>query len=512
MGELLSKSKLVTRSMKFARPSRSLSVPGLDLTPPSRDVADRMVTMYLEAFESTCRIIHIPSFRDEYRKFWEHQEATPIEQRLRILLVIGIGSSLILERDIVPRVAVQQWTYASQTWLSGPLEKDRLSTSGIQIYCLTILARQIFSIGGDLVWMSMGSLIHRAMQIGLHRDPKHLPPMSSLQAEVRRRLWATVLEMAVQASLDAAMPPRISFDEFDTEPPSNVNDEDINESAIVVQPQPRSSYTESSMQLILYESLPIRLGILQLLNGLRSEISYLDVLSLSSRMNDAMAEHGRFLNENGIAPFHRHLIDYLFRRFMIPLHCIFACKACTNPLFHHSLKVCVDTAMALLSTDDDERFSRLIAIGGGLFREGLRFASSVMALELLAETETQQMQGMLYRNTGYRELLKRTIQDFNSLCMERIRHSENNVKMHMFLNMCLAQVEAMERGTPVEYNMARGGRDSLELSYTLLRERAGSTLPSPSNMDSASSGLNGALSEPELDWDLGFFMPSAIFS
>jgi hypothetical protein len=76
--------------------------------------------------------------------------------------------------------------------------KDRLNITCIQIYCLTILAREVFAIGGDLVWISMGSLVNRAMQMGLHRDPKHLPPMPVLQVELRRRLWVTILEMLVQ--------------------------------------------------------------------------------------------------------------------------------------------------------------------------------------------------------------------------------------------------------------------------------------------------------------------------
>jgi hypothetical protein len=92
------------------------------------------------------------------------------------------------EKDVEFRNMVHQWVYAAQTWLSGPLEKDRLNLTGLQVYCLTILARQVFSVGGDLIWISMGSLIHMAIQIGLHRDPKHLPPMSILQAEIRRRL------------------------------------------------------------------------------------------------------------------------------------------------------------------------------------------------------------------------------------------------------------------------------------------------------------------------------------
>jgi hypothetical protein len=114
------------------------------------------------------------------------------------------------------RSRVQRWLHAAKIWLSGPLEKDRLSISGIQIHCLTILARQVYGIGGDLAWTSTGALVQQAMLIGLHCDPRHLPPVLPVQAEIRWRFWAMGLELAVKLSLDTAMLPKISLDEFDT--------------------------------------------------------------------------------------------------------------------------------------------------------------------------------------------------------------------------------------------------------------------------------------------------------
>lgn len=122
----------------------------------------------------------------------------------------------------------------------------------------------------------MGSLLHSAMQIGLHRSAKKLPVMSVLRAELRKRLWATILEMSLQSALDAAMPPRISLDEFDNEPPSNVNDDEIDESTSELRAYPSNVYTMTSMQLALLDTMPTRLRVLELLNGLYSEITYTD--------------------------------------------------------------------------------------------------------------------------------------------------------------------------------------------------------------------------------------------
>ena len=432
--------------------------------------------------------------------------------------MIGIGSSLHEHEDTHAgfRTTVHQWVYAAQTWLSGPLEKDRLNVTALQIYCLTIFARQIFSIGGDLAWISTGSLVHRAMQIGLHRDPKYLPAMSVLQAELRRRLWATTLEMVVQSSLDSAMPPRISFDEFDTEAPSNINDDEMDESTTALQPYPRGTFTATSMQLILYDSLSTRLRILQLLNGLHSELSYLDVLALSSEITDAYRLYSAFLKEHeesGVMPFHRDIIDYLVRRFMIPLHYPFASKARANPLFFYSQKASLDAAMAIISPEPDEGFSRLIAFGGGMIREGFRYAAAVISLELIAQIEAERCDGTLRHKTQYRELLKQALKDMISLSLERIRQGETNVKGHMFLSMVLAQVEAIEAGTSCEHKMAQSARDSLELCLDLLRARISNvSLPVPNGADPISTSLGNGQEDYGLDLDFDFFLPDVSFS
>lgn len=521
-----------------------------------------MVNLYFRSFESTHRILHVPTFWSEYQRYWADPErGTATDLRLKILLVIAIGSSLSEygDTDAGFRSMVHQWIYTAQAWLSGPLEKNRLNITGLQIHCLTILARQTFSIGADLVWMSMGSLVHRAMQMGLHRDPKHLPEMSVLQAELRRRLWATIVEMIIQSSLDSAMPPRISFDDFDTEPPSNnndveiqVEDESLTSKSSALQPHPKTVYTSTSLQLLLLDSWPTRLRILQLLNGLHSELSYVDVLALTAQMTDALKACNSFMQANatasnndnnnnqdgdpdsgsspsggGVTAFHRNLLDYLVRRFMIVLHCPFVSKARANPLFYYSLKVSLDSALALISPEPDAGFSHLMTIGGGLFREGLWYAQTAITLELLAEVEAQRRDGTLRRKISpYRDLLKKATRDIIALSVERIRRGETNIKSHMFLSMVLAQAEAMEAGVSYRFEMARAAVDSLDFCHALLENRVGNTtggtgaFPSPNDNDmgrltSTSTNLGGRGQDDyglDFDLDLEFFLPDAGFT
>lgn len=507
MAVLLQECKSIASRIKGARPS--LFYPDFGLLLPSREVADRMASLYLESFESMYRILHVPTFWDEYRRFWADPESATAGLRLKVLLVMAIGSSLLHYGECDPRFPdmARQWIYSSQAWLSEPLQKSRLSITGVQIHCLNILARQVLSVGADLAWMSMGSLTHRAMQIGLHRDPKHLPQMTLLQAEIRRRLWSTIVEMILQSSLDSAMPPRISMDEFDTETPSNVNDDEMEELSTELNVHPKNTFTDTSMQLILIESLPTRLRILQLLNSFRSELSYLDVLSLSADITQAYRKASSFMvgkEQLGVTPFHRNLMHYLVRRFMIPLHFPFASKARANPLFHYSLKESIDAAMAIVSPELDERFSRLMSLGGGIFREGFRLAFGAISIELIAQAESQRQDGTLHHHSQYRELLKKSLGDMTSLSLERVQQGETNIKTHMFICMILAQVEAIEAGVSPEFGIAQSARDSLQVCRDILKtNNSSSAFPEFSNKQ-GDCGL-------DLDMDTDFFFPDSGF-
>ncbi|KAH6652057.1 hypothetical protein BKA67DRAFT_345316 [Truncatella angustata] len=517
MGDLLRTSKDITKRIKMTRPSGSLADPDFGLINPTRELADEMTNLYFQSFESAHRILHVPTFWTEYKKYWEGPESAATALRLKVLLVVGLGSSLHAETnpDSDIRVMLYQWVQAAQSWLSGPLKKDRLSIDGLQIYCLTVLARQVFSIGGDLVWMSMGSLIHRAMQIGLHRDPKYLPPMSILQAEVRRRLWATIVELLVQSSLDSAMPPRISFAEFDTDPPSNVHDEELDGSTTTLEPHNKSTYTATSMQLRLLDSLPTRHKVVELLNGLNSEISYLDVLAITSDIMDGIRTNDEFLSRNdkfGATLFHRNLLDYLLRRFLLLLHCPFAVKARANPLFYNSVKVSIDAAMAIVSPQPDHAFSQLMVLGGGMFREGFRCAGSVISYEVIARAEAQRHAGTLYGNSHNIDYLKQAMHRIIDFSVKRIEYGETNIKGPMFLSMIMAHVAAIEANIPIEYQIARSGRESLEHCVDLLQKRSDAiSLANPDNIGFTPTNFSEHDSYG-LDFDLDFFLGDADFA
>lgn len=177
---LLQKCKCLAKGFKSSRPARYLSCP--EPNSFEKSFADQMIHLYISHFEAALRIIHIPSFWTEYERYWRDPTNTTDVIKFKIQLVIAVGYSIYQapnDSGMMDSTA-RQWIYAAQAWISAPMEKDRLSISGLQVQCLLIVARQCLSVSGDLIWIAMGTLTRTAMQMGLHRDPRLFAKMSLL--------------------------------------------------------------------------------------------------------------------------------------------------------------------------------------------------------------------------------------------------------------------------------------------------------------------------------------------
>ena len=274
------------RSVKMQQTPR-LSDPVSDLcdTIPIRSVCDELVQCYLRTFESVHRILHLPSFMKEYLQFWDQPRTTATPFLMKLALVLSIGTTFRSEqgkagKDHDTRLT-QTWIFAAQWWLTGPTEKATFNLDGLQIFCLLLLARQMGP-PGPSPWLSAGSLLQIATAMGLHRDSTHFPSLSPFQAEMRTRLWATVLELILQSSLESASPLSIPF--YDTKPPSNLNDADINpdlkQSPVS---KPDNSHTDTSLQLLLHQSFSLRAEAIQLIHS-PNRIPYQQAIDLATKL------------------------------------------------------------------------------------------------------------------------------------------------------------------------------------------------------------------------------------
>ncbi|KAJ5610689.1 hypothetical protein N7510_007408 [Penicillium lagena] len=356
---------------------------------PAREICDQLVRHYMRTLELIYRVLHVPSFYQDYDSFWEQPHSASTAFLLKLLLILAIGSIFHCEAGPCNSLGlpIRRWIYAAHWWLTGPSEKDAANLEGLQVHCLLHLCRQTHAIDKESNWTSAGSLLRLAINQGLNRDPKHFPSLSVFDGEMRRRVWGTVLELNLQLSLDTAMPPLLTKDDFDTELPSNLDDQDFDKSTITLPAtRPIDNYTHSSMQILLLRSFNTRLQIAKIINQCNIKQSYETSIALDTELNTSCKEMTVLFREYlahtpkrrlGPTPFHHRLLDTLLRRFLLNLHRPFTVQALEDPRFYLSRKLSLESAMATASYTEfpdnpqnewQQDFYRLSLSGAGLFK------------------------------------------------------------------------------------------------------------------------------------------------
>ena len=475
----MAECKQLARDVKKQRPHWRCLPDQIHQSFPRRPVIDQLIQLYFTTFESCYRILHFPSFQAEYQSCIDQPENAKSSFVVLLLLVMSVAGILHSDADVRHEIAakVPTWIHISQTWLSAPLEKDRLTLKGIQIHCLLLLARQVNRVGADLVWISTGSLLRMAMQMGLHQDPSSFGDMDLRQMEVRRRLWYTILEMNAQAALDSGMPPMITGGDYNTQPPSNLSDTGLEDEEQRKHWEKTSfSPAQTFFQCLLADSIPIRLEAARVINSLQKEPAYDDVLSLGDKLTNAcrqaamMVDHGTSMDSPKSAnQFAWSFCSHLLRRFLLCLHFTYAVKAKQTPIYAHSQRVCLEVALEFVSLLDDHLYSRLLINGGGMFRDIITRGALMIYLELNSELEPDISMFARQRNRARQMSLLKDVHRVLQYSKDRMCHGETNVKGYFFLSVATAQVEALLDGLDPDSAMSNAAHESLLTCQTILK-------------------------------------------
>lgn len=459
--------------------SRTISFSGSarDLV-PDRGVSDQLVQAYLRTLQTVFGLINVPSFRDEYKAFWANSGSVHESFAMLLLMVMCIGSTFC--ESGIKRATTLQWIQFVATWLNLLEEKSRLKIGTLRIQCLLVLARQVKSVDGDLVWRSTGSLVHSAMQMGMHIDPETYPQKPPhAEIESCRRLWAAILELDLQASMDCGTVPTIDYSSFSCAPPSNIDDASLQSSGsptTKLTSKPLDEPTQSSVQVLLMKTMPVRIKILRHLNSIHSDVQYQKTLDLDSELLLVIKECSSYLESYRMssmppAAFQAKLFHLMVDRFLLGLHHPFAITQ--DPLHYYSRKSCVDTCLFLLSfwaSPNDDDFCRLRLSGTGMFRNVYTQIALFLCGELIGQTKPDQP----YARRA--SIVRREMRDAVESCLElaeaRLGEHERNINFHVTVSCLLARADAMQAGGPVEQKVAHALRQSLKTCCNLLKTRS----------------------------------------
>lgn len=186
-----------------------LSIPSLRSLLPDRDTVDKVVRTYLATFETTYRILHVPTFLSAYRKFWD--TPSPPNSDLDAIVLAILACTLCISTHESTRYdstgstfrsKAVIWVKACEAWLKQQSNKHR-SLATLQVRCLRLLALSTTCYKTKEYYQEVVHHLNIMRSFGMHRDPKMLGTRCSVfEGEIRRRLWATSMELELQASID----------------------------------------------------------------------------------------------------------------------------------------------------------------------------------------------------------------------------------------------------------------------------------------------------------------------
>ena len=207
------------------------------------------------------------------------------------------------------------------------------------------------------LWLVQGMIVQLALSLGYHRDSQHFPKISPFAGEMRRRVWAIIVQMDLRLSSQMALPRLLQSQQYDTAEPRNLLDTDFDEA---VEELPLSR-PETEVTPVLYSLAKSRIdkvsGLVSDFVNDTNEKQYTEIEKLDRKLQEAEASlppifQWQPLNQSFMVPsqivVHRVLLQLSIQRLIIWLHRKYLAPSYTQAHYEHSRCVCVLAAIKIL--------------------------------------------------------------------------------------------------------------------------------------------------------------------
>ncbi len=365
---------------------------------PNREAVEPLVRLYLETFETVYHVLHVPSFWKEYLQFWKAPGkgrpgfvATTLLMMATVYCVPKNENLSFVGSTFIVRDTAVTWISACDSWLQSQSQKH-MTLTYLQLCCLLQLTKRTNVVKAKRHWTSAGTLMRFAMSAGLHRDPTLLAmpsEMSQFEGEMKRRIWATIVELELQASIDRGMPSSLNLLSFDCNPPCNIDDEQLNDSVQDV-PMPKlpNEFTLTSFLAEARKSLSLRSSLNTLINDPRLHIELPEILIYEEKIMQSLRSIPDWTSNEVArgrgAQISQVLLDVQLRQHLLLLHARFGRNSSSDSLRNYSCIMCLNAATYII--DLHYRLDRKANAALSLLRDDI-FQSAVSVCYDLSITD-----------------------------------------------------------------------------------------------------------------------------
>jgi hypothetical protein len=208
------------------------------------------------------------------------------------------------------------------------------------------------------------------------------------------------------------------------------------------------------------------------------------------------------------------MLDIYLRRFVLVLYCFFATKPQDDPRHYFSRKICLDSALTMMSYASSESgtkqslkdfpyddYTCLRTRCAGVFESVVTHSLIIIFFELI--TQLKEQDPFIEQSRVFRQPLKNILHDACDLLAVRVSVAENNAKGHLLFSAALGHIDAIEAGTSPHQGAVEGAKRSAEICFDLLAEKVPILTPESENT------FQGGMGFGIEDWSMDFVMPDA---
>jgi hypothetical protein len=338
-----------------------------------KDSSIMLVTEYWNSVAPIYHIIHGPTF---WASFWAYWTETPQQAEMMACIILLMMSCVNVPEQHnhpparyrglsnVSREQASYWIETCDAWMSRQSRKH-LTIESYQIRVLLVIAKQINAVKRKQIWERSSELLAFAISTGLHQDLSKVdttcvrdqvenqptkPKCTPYEQEMRRRLWAAVVELELQASLDKGVPPSRLASMADCGHPTHLADEQFEPtSSALPTPKSTSTYTISSYLHLSQKTYRLRASLAEGINTNVNVLSYDEILTYDEQLQDAIGDlPGWSRTSDIVAAVPGALLELQLLQLQLLLHIPFARGTHKNPRANLSRMSCIDSADRIL--------------------------------------------------------------------------------------------------------------------------------------------------------------------
>ena len=211
---------------------------------PKKSDMDRLVANWFTTMDPMRLLLHVPTFQEDYRQFWNNQNSVSPAWLACLFAVASLGaqitgqeqrdSSALVQAEELRRLTAHAIVLADY----AKPQPYMLETLLLYIKCLLLKSHDTT----DKIWLMLGLVTRLATRAGYHRDPRNNPAITPYEAQMRRRVWMFVCEYDVGMCYQLGLVSVINQQKYDTQSPANLFDSDFDRDHVPAS-RPISEYT-----------------------------------------------------------------------------------------------------------------------------------------------------------------------------------------------------------------------------------------------------------------------------